>query len=471
MKPVAEKYEEQLLNEGVLTPEESQRLKKRIRDELERAYEASKSHQFKIEEWKSEEWEGIKDTSKWGKDTGLKVDYLKSIGEKIAVLPSDWTFHPNVKKIFEARRKSIAEGKGIDWGTAEALAFATLIEEGFHVRVSGQDVERGTFSHRHAVVFDQEKDKSYIPINQVVSNAQIQRFQICNSHLSEYAVLGYEYGYAQTHPNTLTIWEAQFGDFANGAQIVIDTMIAAGEAKWNVKQGLVMLLPHGYDGQGPEHSSCRIERYLQLCDERDNIEHRADRINMQVVNATTAANYFHLLRRQMRRPFRKPLVVAAPKKLLKYARANSDIEDFKDGTRFQKIIPDHHQALAAPEKVKKVIFCSGQVYYDIDNQRQKDGINDIAVIRVEQLAPFPFRQITEELKKYKNAQVQWVQEEPQNQGAWFYTNPKLRNILKTLGRPSEVTYAGRAPAASTATGYSKVHEAELRAFLKEALRV
>jgi len=307
-------------------------------------------------------------------------------------------------------------------------------------------------------------------MNSIIPNAQIQRFQVCNSHLSEYAVLGYEYGYAQTHPNTLTIWEAQFGDFANGAQIVIDTMIASGETKWNVKQGLVLLLPHGYDGQGPEHSSCRIERFLQLCDEHDSNGLREERVNMQVVNASTAANYFHLLRRQMRRSFRKPLIVAAPKKLLKYARANSDIEEFAEGNRFKKIYPDQHKTLVAHDKVKKVILCTGQVYYDIENARQKDNINDIAVIRVEQLSPFPFKGLTTELSKYKNAQIQWVQEEPQNQGYWSYVAPKIKSVIKGVRGSGEVSYVGRVPSASTATGYSKVHEAELRQFLNDALK-
>lgn len=471
MKPVADKYEEQLISEGVIKPEEVAQLKGRIKAELERAYEASKDHKFKIEEWKSEEWEGIKDVSKFGKDTGLKVPHLKQIGEKITILPDDWTFHPTVKRIYETRRKSIQEGKAIDWGTAEALAFATLIDEGFQVRVSGQDVERGTFSHRHAVVFDQEKDQSYIPIHSIYPSAQIQRFQICNSHLSEYAVLGYEYGYAQTLPNTLTIWEAQFGDFANGAQIIIDTMIASGESKWNVKQGLVLLLPHGYDGQGPEHSSSRIERFLQLSDEHESQGLREERVNMQVVNASTAANYFHLLRRQMRRSFRKPLIVAAPKKLLKFHKANSDIEEFGEGNRFKKIYVDQNKSLVAPEKVMKVILCSGQVYYDIENSRVKDNRNDIAVIRVEQLSPFPFKNVSAELAKYKNASIQWVQEEPQNQGYWHYVSPKISSVLKDLRRPSEVTYAGRKISASTASGYSKVHEAELRQFLQEAMKI
>ena len=248
-------------------------------------------------------------------------------------------------------------------------------------------------------------------------------------------------------------------------------MIAAGEAKWNVKQGLVMLLPHGYDGQGPEHSSCRIERFLQLSDELDISSKKAESINMQVVNATTAANYFHLLRRQMRRPYRKPLVVAAPKKLLKYARANSDFEDFSESKQFEEIIVDQNKNLVAADKVRKVIFCSGQVYYDIDNTRTKDNVNDIAVIRVEQLSPFPWPLVKQELDKYKNAKVQWVQEEPQNHGYWTYTFPKIQNVLKSLGRTQEVTYAGRAPSASTATGYGKVHEAELRQFIQEAMKI
>lgn len=306
----------------------------------------------------------------------------------------------------------------------------------------------------------------------IVPNAQIERFQVCNSHLSEYAVLGYEYGYAQTHPNTLTIWEAQFGDFANGAQIVIDTMIASGESKWNVKHGLVMLLPHGYDGQGPEHSSCRIERFLQLSDEFDHAGKKTEAVNMQIVNATTAANFFHLLRRQVRRSYRKPLVVASPKKLLKFARANSDFEEFSESHSFAEIFPDHSKSLVPADKVKKVIFCSGQVYYDIDAARTKDNKNEIAVIRVEQLSPFPWHQVKDELKKFKNAtSVQWVQEEPQNQGYWTYTHPKIQNILKSLDSKIQVTYAGRIPCASTATGYGKVHEAELRQFLHEAMKI
>ena len=248
-------------------------------------------------------------------------------------------------------------------------------------------------------------------------------------------------------------------------------MVASGEAKWNVKQGLVMLLPHGYDGQGPEHSSSRIERFLQLCDELDQNGLREERVNMQVANATTAANYFHLMRRQLRRNFRKPLIVAAPKKLLKYARANSDIEEFTEATRFKKIYVDQNKSIVADDKVKKVILCSGQVYYDLDNARTKEANNEVAIIRVEQLSPFPFKGISAELNRYKNASVQWVQEEPQNQGCWTYVSPKIRNVIKGLGLKSELTYVGRHTCASTATGFSKVHEVELKHFVQEAMKV
>jgi len=340
-------------------------------------------------------------------------------------LPTDGKFHPAVKKIFDARVKSIQEGKGIDWGTAEALAFATLIDEGNHVRISGQDVERGTFSHRHAHVWYQDKDGVYVPINAVANPSTNRNFIASNSHLSEYAVLGFELGYAQTNPNTLTIWEAQFGDFANGAQIMIDTFLVSGEAKWNVKNGLVVLLPHGYMGQGPEHSSGRVERFLQLADASDEYPTEdqpesaiMETTNMTVANCTTAANYFHLLRSQIRRPFRKPLVVMAPKKLLKYRGANSDIEDFAQGLRFKRVLGDVNKNIVAPEKVRRVILCSGQVFYDLWDAQQAQGHHDVAIVRVEQMSPFPFRSVNEETMKYKNAEIIWAQEEPKNAGGW-----------------------------------------------------
>jgi len=389
----------------------------------------------------------------------------------------DEKFHSQIVKIFKARQAAIASGQGIDWGTGEALAFATLIDEGYHVRLSGQDVERGTFSHRHAHVFYQDKDGCYVPINSVLSSNNVQRnFIASNSHLSELAVLGFEYGYAQTNPNTLVLWEAQFGDFSNGAQVMIDQFVTSGETKWNVKNGLVMLLPHGYDGQGPEHSSCRVERFLQLSDANDEFpttEESEDDIsklgNVTIANCTTAANYFHLLRRQVRRPYRKPLIVVSPKKLLKLKAANSNFEDFAEGLRFAKVIDDQLADRVPDDQVRKVLYCSGQIFYDLENERTKKGIKDVAIVRCEQLAPFPFRDSERSVAQFKNASVTWVQEEPKNQGPWSFVEPRLRNLLSATGhKTKEVEYAGRPISASTATGYGKQHATELRDLLDAA---
>jgi len=350
------------------------------------------------------------------------------------------------------------------------MAFATLIKDGFSVRLSGQDVERGTFSHRHAHVFYQDRDGYYNPVNHVMNDGKTRRFIAANSHLSEFAVMGYELGYSQTHPNTLSLWEAQFGDFANGAQVMIDQFLVAGEAKWNVKNGLVVLLPHGYDGNGPEHSSARTERFLLLCNQDEDVPYEGKYeykqalkdINMQVVHPSTAANYFHLLRTHMRMPFRKPMVVIAPKKLLRFKGATSNIEDFGPDTKFDPLISDEYEKLQAPEKVRKVIFCSGQVYFDLHEEREKKGITDVAIHRVESLCPFPFKSIIGELSKYKNAKITWAQEEPKNAGSWTYAQPRMRNCMKWVERKGEkVEYAGRPISASTATGYGKNHNQQL----------
>jgi 2-oxoglutarate dehydrogenase E1 component len=395
---------------------------------MEDAYKASKTCKYAVEDWLNPTWEAIREPTQYGlvKDTGVDLAELTRIGERIATLPAGEKFHPSVVKIFNERLKSIQTGNGIDWGTAEALAFASLINEGYHVRLSGQDVERGTFSHRHAHVFYQDKDGCYVPINSVVPDAsQTRNFIASCSHLSEYAVLGFEYGYATTNPNTLCLWEAQFGDFANGAQIMIDTMVTSGETKWNIANGLVMLLPHGYDGNGPEHSSSRVERFLQLSDANDTPPTEdepereiMERTNMVVVNCSTASQYFHILRSQMRRNFRKPLIVVAPKKLLKFRAAQSSIDEFKTGLRFKRALDDDHETLVADEKVRKVIYCSGQVYYDLDAARKKRGIDDVAIVRVEQLAPFPFRSLRPTAERFVNAEQVWAQEEPKNAGGW-----------------------------------------------------
>ncbi len=371
MKPVRDIYREQCVSQYGVDAAELDKIDAYTKNELEQAYVKSKTLVYEREDWATESWEAIKDTSAYGgdlKNTGEKIDYLRKLGVKLSTLPEDQgKFHPQIVKIFKQRLAAMESGQGIDWGTAEALAFATLIDEGYHVRISGQDVERGTFSHRHAHVFFQDRDGHYDPINTAVGGRDSSRnFIASNSHLSEYAVLGYEYGYAGANPNSLTLWEAQFGDFANGAQIMIDQFIAAGEAKWNTANGLVMLLPHGYDGNGPEHSSCRVERYLQLSDSVDSPELAGkdsitvyQECNMGIVNCSTAAQYFHVLRRQMRRPFRKPLVVVAPKKLLKFAAAGSAIEDFADGETFKRVIPETSTELVAPEKIRRMVFCSG----------------------------------------------------------------------------------------------------------------
>jgi 2-oxoglutarate dehydrogenase E1 component len=364
----------------------------------------------------------------------------------------------------------------IDWGTSEALAFASLIDEGYHVRISGQDVERGTFSHRHAHVFHQDKDGYVIPINNASNDEGVRTFIATNSHLSEFAVLGYEYGYASANPNTLSIWEAQFGDFANGAQVIIDQFVSSGETKWNVKNGLVMLLPHGYDGNGPEHSSSRIERYLQLVDDDDNMpdpkvtSNEINRsVNMHVCNPSTGANFFHLLRKQMRRTYRKPLIISSPKKLLKYAGACSTIEEFDENHSFQKVIPDQNASLVANDKVKQVILCTGQVFFDLEATRKNAKRDDVAIVRCEQLAPFPKREVQDILKQYKNASVTWAQEEHKNSGVWTYAEPRLRNIMQHMGRKDQPRYVGRPISASTATGYGKQHKKELSDFLEDAM--
>jgi len=344
------------------------------------------------------------------------------------------------------------------------------------VRLSGQDVERGTFSHRHAHVFYQDRDGAYVPINAIAKENSARSFVASNSHLSEYAVLGFEHGYAQADPNTLVLWEAQFGDFANGAQIMIDQFITSGESKWNVKSGLVMLLPHGYDGAGPEHSSCRIERFLQLSDAADQFPTDEltdgkiqERMNFSVAQCTTAAQFFHLLRRQIRRPFRKPLVVAVSKKLLKYRGAESNIEEFEVGLRFKRVIEETNQNLARDDQIRKVLLCSGQIYYELANEREKRGINDVAIVRIEQLCPFPWRSLEPSLRRYSNAQVLWVQDEPKNQGAWTFMEPRIRNLQSHIGNSQvEPTFAGRPIAPSTATGYTKQHNAELQGLIETA---
>jgi 2-oxoglutarate dehydrogenase E1 component len=388
-------------------------------------------------------------------DTGVPMSELKRLGERLTTIPSNMKLHPLVEKVIGDRR-NMAEGKqALDWGMGEHLAYASLVASGYAIRLTGQDAGRGTFTHRHAVLHDQNREKwdagYYVPLQHVADNQA--PYTVIDSVLSEEAVLAFEYGYATAEPNTMVIWEAQFGDFANGAQVVIDQFISSGEVKWGRVCGLTMLLPHGYEGQGPEHSSARLERFLQLC--ADN--------NMQVCQPTTPAQIFHLLRRQMIRLFRKPLVVMTPKSLLRNKDAVSSLSELAKGS-FQTVIGEVGEVEA--KKVKRVIACSGKIYYDIVNSRKERGADDVAVIRIEQLYPFPHKAFSAELRKYPNlTEVVWAQDEPQNQGAWFQIQ---HNLLEDLEVGQKLAYAGRPASASPAVGYYAKHQEQLKSLLDTA---
>jgi 2-oxoglutarate dehydrogenase E1 component len=380
-------------------------------------------------------------------------------------VPDGFRVHRTIQRFLDNRAKAIDSGLGIDWATGEALAFCTLLQEGYHVRLSGQDSERGTFSQRHSVLIDQEDESRYTPYNHL--GGEQGRYEVINSLLSEEAVVGFEYGYSLAEPNALAIWEAQFGDFANGAQVVFDQFISSGERKWLRMSGLVCMLPHGYEGQGPEHSSARLERYLQMCAED----------NMQVVYPTTPANYFHVLRRQLHREIRKPLILMTPKSLLRHKRAVSRLDELAKGTTFHRILYDDAQMLAdekiklvPDDQIRRVILCSGKVYYDLYEEREKRGIDDVYLMRVEQLYPVPLKALVMELSRFKTAEMVWCQEEPRNMGAWHFIEPYLEWVLNQIGAAQRrPRYAGRAAAAATATGLMSKHLAQLKALLEEAL--
>jgi 2-oxoglutarate dehydrogenase E1 component len=370
-----------------------------------------------------------------------------------------------LNRFLENRRKAIASGAGIDWATAEAMAICSLLLEGCRVRLSGQDSERGTFSQRHSVLFDQETEERYTPFNHL--GAGQARFEVINSMLSEEAVLGFEYGYSLAEPNALVMWEAQFGDFANGAQVVFDQFISSGERKWLRMSGLVCLLPHGYDGQGPEHSSARLERFLQMCAED----------NLQVANCTTPANYFHILRRQLKRDFRKPLILMTPKSLLRHRRAVSRLDEMGPDTTFHRLLwddaqlhPDNKIKLVPDAMIRRVVLCSGKVYYDLLEEREKRGIDDVYLLRIEQLYPFPTKALMAELSRFKEAEIVWCQEEPRNMGAWVFVDIFLQWVLNQIeAKYRRPRYAGRPASASTAVGQMSLHLTQLKQFLQEAL--
>ncbi|MDT3685329.1 MAG: 2-oxoglutarate dehydrogenase E1 component [Pseudorhodoplanes sp.] len=462
-------YARKLIGEGVVTEGEVDKMKADWRARLEAEHEAGQGYKPNKADWLDGRWAGLKaggeiDEPRRG-NTGVEIDALKEIGRKITALPKDFHAHRTIQRFLDNRRKTIESGEGIDWATAEALAFCTLLEEGHPVRLSGQDCERGTFSQRHSVLFDQETEARYTPFNHL-SDKQA-RYEVLNSMLSEEAVLGYEYGYSTTEPNALTLWEAQFGDFANGAQVVFDQFISSAERKWLRMSGLVCLLPHGYEGQGPEHSSARLERFLQMCAED----------NMQVANCTTPANYFHILRRQLKREIRKPLILMTPKSLLRHKRATSRLEEMGAGATFHRVLFDDAEILkgetiklAADSKIRRVVLCSGKVYYDLYEEREKRGIDDVYLMRVEQLYPFPTKALVHDLARFKHAEIVWCQEEPRNMGSWFFVDTFLRWVLEQIGaKHKTVRYAGRPAAAATATGLMSKHLAQLKQLLDEAL--
>src|SRR5580693_7063765 len=463
-------YTEKLVAEGVLTDGEVAKLQAYWRHHLETAFEASQSFKPGKADWLDGRWVGLRPAPAGAEDdrrgrTGVDRARLTEIGLRITSVPEGFNVHRTIRRLLDNRRKMVETGEGVDWAMGEALAFATLVDEGYPVRLSGQDTERGTFSQRHSALIDQETEARYIPLNNI--RDEQAHFEVINSMLSEEAALGFEYGYSLSEPNALTVWEAQFGDFANGAQVLFDQFISSGKRKWLRMSGLVCMLPHGYEGQGPEHSSARLERFLQMCAED----------NMQVVHATTPANFFHVLRRQLHREIRKPLILMTPKSLLRHKRAVSRLDELGNGTTFHRILYDDAQMLpnekiklVPDEKIKRIVLCSGKVYYDLYEEREKRGVDDIYIMRVEQLYPVPLKALVMELTRFKGAEVVWCQEEPRNMGSWHFIEPYLEWVLNqinaTYKRPR---YAGRAAAAATATGLMSKHLAQLKALLDEAL--
>ncbi|WP_198372626.1 2-oxoglutarate dehydrogenase E1 component [Roseomonas rosulenta] len=455
-------YAEKLAREGSLSADESKAMYDAFNATLEDAFQAAQSFRPNKADWLEGHWTGLKSATAGEEveklhETAVPLDTLREVGAALSRVPVDFNVNPKIARQLEAKKQSIETGEGIDWATGEALAFGTLLLEGHRVRLSGEDVQRGTFSHRHAYLIDQQTQAEYVPLNNI--RAGQPKFEAFNSLLAEFGVLGFDYGYSLADPHTLTLWEGQFGDFANGAQVIIDQFIASGETKWLRMSGLVMLLPHGYEGQGPEHSSARLERYLQLCAER----------NMRVCNFTTPANYFHALRRQLKANYRKPLVLMTPKSLLRHKLAVSSLSEFGPGSAFKYVIPEI-DAIAPEEKVKRVVLCTGKVYYDLLAERREKGIDDVAIVRVEQMFPFPANSLTKALAPYRNAEVVWCQEEPENMGAWTFMDRRIEKVLRTLDiaakRPD---YVGREDAASPATGLARIHQQQQEALVRAAL--
>jgi 2-oxoglutarate dehydrogenase E1 component len=456
-------YAERLANEGSVTAEDARQISDDYNRKLEDAFAGAKAYKVNKADWLEGHWSGLgqadAEHEQEEEATAAPLAQLQEVGAALSRPPENFDANPKILRQLEAKKQMIDSGEGIDWATGEALAFGTLLLDGHRVRLSGEDCQRGTFSQRHAVLVDQTNQNEYVPLNNI--RAGQSRIDIFNSLLSEAGVLGFEYGYAIADPGVLVLWEAQFGDFANGAQVIIDQFLASGESKWLRMCGLTLLLPHGHEGQGPEHSSARLERYLQLCAEH----------NMTVCNLTTPANYFHALRRQLKRNFRKPLVLMTPKSLLRHKLAVSSLHEMSNGSVFKFVIPEIDE-LAAPDKVKRVVICSGKVYYDLLAERRERGIKDVALVRLEQLYPFPAKGLKSAIEAYANADVVWCQEEAENNGGWTFVDRRIESVLTCLnGAAKRPLYVGRKAAASPATGLARAHAAEQAALVNEALSV
>lgn len=465
---IIELYSKKLIAEGVISEAELEEMKATWRSKLDAEFDIASNYKPNKADWLDGRWSGLKavredqDDPRRGQ-TGVATETLQQIGKALTSVPEGFHVHKTIQRFLDNRKKMLETGEGLDWAMGEALAFGSLLVEGHRVRLSGQDCERGTFSQRHSVLTDQENEERYTNLNHIRDDQA--RYEVINSMLSEEAVLGFEYGYTLSEPNALTLWEAQFGDFANGAQVIFDQFVSSGERKWLRMSGLVCLLPHGYEGQGPEHSSARLERFLQMCAED----------NMQVAYCSTPANYFHILRRQLKRDFRKPLILMTPKSLLRHKRCTSSLADIAEGTSFHRVLQDDAQRgmdgikLVKDDKIRRVVICTGKVYYDLLEEREKRGIDDVYLLRVEQLYPFPAKSLAAEIARFKKADVVWCQEEPKNMGSWMFVEPYLEWVLKTAGsKVDRPRYVGRPASAATATGLMSKHMAQLQAFLDEA---
>ncbi len=467
-KTTLQLYTERLVKDGLIPEGEIEDMKAAFQAHLNEEFEVGKAYKPNKADWLDGRWSHI---DRLGEEytpgkTAITKKLLNEIGTALTRIPDGFDIHKTVARQLDSKSEMFKSGKGFDWATSEAIAFGSILTEGYPVRLSGQDCTRGTFSQRHSAFIDQTTEERHYPLNHI--KAGQSRYEVIDSMLSEYAVLGFEYGYSLAEPNALTMWEAQFGDFANGAQIMFDQFISSGESKWLRMSGLVCLLPHGFEGQGPEHSSARLERFLQQCAQD----------NWIVANCSTPANYFHALRRQLHRSFRKPLVLMTPKSLLRHPLCISDAEDFTTGSAFHRVLWDDAQKghsdtkLAADKKIKRVVISSGKVYFDLLAERDKREIDDVYLMRLEQFYPFPAQSMVKELERFKQAEIVWCQEEPKNQGAWFFVEPNLEWVLGRIGaKARRPTYAGRAASASPATGLASRHKAEQEALVNDALTI